>query len=70
MSKRLDDFFDGLRSELTNSEIAAGMGNGDIDAPEWISVAESTDHIKVIDNETTECFQMGFTTIWYGDDAE
>ncbi len=70
MSDRLNDFFKGLRDELTNSEIAAGMCNGNIDAPKWISVSEDTDHIKVIDNESTESFQMGFTTVWYGDTDE
>ena len=68
MSDRLNKFFNGLREELTNGEIVAGMGNGDIDTPEWISTSEDTDHIKVIDAESNESFQMGFTTIWYGDD--
>lgn len=68
MSNRLDSFIAKLSEEMTDSEIAAGMGNGDIDSPEWISKAESTDHVKIWDNETNESSQMGFTTLVYGSD--
>jgi len=61
MSKRLDQFFSELK--LSDSDICAGLTNGDIDRPSWISISENMDHLKVIDNETTECFSMGFTVI-------
>jgi len=70
MSDRLNNCLEGLKQELIQSEIAAGIGNGEIDVPEWISVSEDTDHIKLIDNETTESFQMRFSTIWYSDETE
>ena len=68
MSARLDSFIAKLEEEMTAGEIAAGMGNGDVDAPEWISMAESADHVKIWDNETNESHQMGFTTLTYEQD--
>jgi len=67
MSDRLNDFLNYLKIELTNGDIAAGISNGDIDVPNWISISENTDHIKLIDNESTESFFLGFEIIWYRD---
>ncbi len=63
-NSRIDIFFKELFEEgLTESDIAAGLCNGDIEQPEWMAVAECTDHIKVIDSEDGHSsFQMGFTT--------
>lgn len=64
--KRIEKFFAGLEADgLTNNEIAAGLGNGDIEVPEWMSISEDTDHIKVWDNETQADQQSGFVTINY-----
>ena len=67
MSERLDKWVGQLRGELTDVEIAAGLGNGDVESPgEWLSMAESTDHVKIWDNETGESQQMGFVCLSYG----
>lgn len=60
---RIDIFFKALFEDgLTEGDIAAGLSNGDIEQPEWMAVAESIDHIKVIDSEDGHStFQMGFT---------
>jgi len=64
--ERIEKFFKELEDEgLSNYEIAAGLGNGDIDIPGWMSISEDTDHIKVWDNETTADQHMGFVTINY-----
>jgi hypothetical protein len=64
--ERIEIFFKDLRREgLSSYDIAAGLGNGDIDVPYWMSIAESNDHLKAWDNETTADQQMGFVTIPY-----
>ena len=69
MSDRLTIWLNELKQELISSEIVAGLGNGDVESPgEWLSVTEHTDHVDLIDNETTESFQMGFTSVWCGND--
>lgn len=66
---RIDAFFNALLNDgFTDSEIAAGLGNGDIERPEWMAVSESTDHVKVIDAEDGySSFQMGFSAFYYND---
>ncbi len=66
--ERIEKFFDELRVECTDSEIAAGLGNGDIDVPEWMAIIEDTDHLKAWDQENGGSVQMGFVTISYSDD--
>ena len=64
--QRIVKFFKELKDEgLSNNEIAAGLGNGDIEVPEWMSISENTDHLKVWDNETGADQHMGFVTINY-----
>lgn len=71
MSIRLDKWLDELRGDVTDNDIAAGLGNGDIDCPgEWLSIAESTDHAKIWGNETEESQQMRFVYLPYGDGEE
>jgi hypothetical protein len=66
--ERIERFFKELGDEgLSNNEIAAGLGNGDIEVPEWMSISENTDHLKAWDNETTADQCMGFVTINYND---
>jgi hypothetical protein len=66
--ERIERFFRELESEgLSNNEIAAGLGNGDIEVPGWISISENTDHLKAWDNETTANQHLGFVTINYVD---
>ena len=66
---RIEKFFMELRdSDLTNNEIAAGLGNGDIEKPEWMAVSESTDHIKAWDTDDPGASsQFGFIWINYDD---
>jgi hypothetical protein len=66
---RINQFFSDLRKDgLDDYEIAVGLGNGDITRPEWLSISESTDHLKAWDNETDACAQWGFVTIKYSND--
>jgi ribosomal protein L37E len=66
---RINQFFADLRKDgLDDYEIAAGLGNGDIERPEWLAIAESTDHLKAWDNETDACAQWGFVTIRHSND--
>ena len=62
---RLELFFKELREDLTDSEIAAGLTNGDIEVPEWMGISEVTDHLKAWDLENGGSSQMGFITINY-----
>lgn len=64
---RIEIFLNDLESDgLTDCDIASGLGNGDIEMPEWMAMAESTDHIKLIDVEDDHStFQMGFRTLYY-----
>lgn len=66
-NSRIDQFFKELFDDgLTEREIAAGLCNGDIEKPDWMATAESTDHIKVIDTEDGHSsFQMGFKAFDY-----
>ncbi len=68
--ERIEMFFDDLREECTDSEIAAGLGNGDIDVPEWMAISEDVDHLKAWDQESGGSAQMGFVTIRYPDDGQ
>jgi hypothetical protein len=68
---RINQFFSDLRKDgLDDYEIAAGLGNGDITRPEWLSISESTDHLKAWDNETDACAQWGFVIINYNNDED
>jgi hypothetical protein len=61
---RIESFFEELEDGgLSSYDIAAGLGNGDIEVPEWMSISESTDHLKAWDNETTADQHLGFVTI-------
>ena len=72
MSARLKKYINGLRQELTNNQLIASLSNGDIQAPEWISIKEDTDAVYLIDNEAGgESFELGFyTLVWDPEEAE
>ena len=65
--ERIEIFFAGLREEMNDAEIAAGLTNGDIEKPEWMCISENTDHLKVWDAENGGSSQMGFVWISYDD---
>lgn len=66
---RIEEFLSELRNEgLSDYEIAAGLGNGDVERPGWLSVAEDTDNVKLWDNETDADSHMGFVAISYDQD--
>ena len=67
--KRIEKFFAELKEECSDSEIAAGIGNGDIAIPEWMAISEGSDHLKAWDKENGSS-QMGFVTVCYSDDVE
>ena len=48
---RIETFYDDLIAENSEAEIAAGLGNGDIDRPEWMGYSEGTDGLKIWDTE-------------------
>ena len=61
--KRIDKFFAELRSSLSDGEICAGLGNGDIPRPHWLSISEDTSHIKAWDSYEGGSAQMGFIRV-------
>lgn len=66
MRNRIEKWYDELiAEELSPREIATCIGNGGIETPELMSVSESTDHIKIWDNEDGGSAQMGFITLSY-----
>jgi len=68
---RINSFFKTLRAEgLTNNEMCAGLGSGEIEQPEWMSISENTDHIKAWDSANGGSSQMGFVYIAYQDDSD
>lgn len=69
---RLNEYINKMLEDMTEQELAAALGNGDIDRPEWLSGSESTDHVKLWDNEDqTTGPQMGFVTLdYYGDEDD
>lgn len=62
---RIEEYFDELRNAMTDSEIAAGLTNGDIEKPSWLSISESADHLKAWDNETNADSAWGFVQVPY-----
>lgn len=61
---RIETFFNELEQELSNTEIVAGLGNGDIEAPDWMSISESDKHVDCWDPENGGSAQMGFYTVY------
>jgi hypothetical protein len=66
---RLETFIQDVRLSLDDSdsdyELSVGLGNGDIYPPDWVSISESDDHLKVWDNEDTSTSANG-GFIWVG----
>lgn len=60
--ERIKQFFDELREDCTDYEIAVGLSDGEIFVPEWLGISEDVDHLKVSWDEND---QVGFFTIWY-----
>ncbi len=55
-----------ILEDLSEYDIAAGLGNGDIERPEWLGVSEGVDHIKLWDTEDGHSsHQMGFSTLCF-----
>lgn len=55
-----------ILEDLSAYDIAAGLGNGDIERPEWLGVSEDVDHIKLWDLEDVHSSpQMGFNTLCF-----
>jgi hypothetical protein len=76
---RTRDFYEKQIQQVMDKEVcgvsyaehclAAGLGNGDISAPEWLGMSEDIDHMKIWDREEpNESDQMGFIIIEYGHD--
>ena len=59
---RLDKFMDDLRTEMSDSEIAAALQNGDIRKPNWLGMSDSVDHTIVRD---TYGDIYEFYRLWY-----
>ena len=60
---RLENLVAELRAGCTDTEIVAGLGNGDIDAPEWLAMSEGINSVDIWDAENGGSCQMGFITI-------
>jgi len=57
-----------LENSFSCRELAAALTNGDVDLPEYLHIAESSDHLKIWDEEEGGSSQMGFTYISYTDE--
>ena len=63
---RLHNWLTERRKEFSDSEIIAGVGNGDIESPgHWMGISEGSDYIKIWDTETIADNKMGFIYVSY-----
>lgn len=63
-SNRLEAFFEHLRADgYSDYEIMAGIDNGDIDQPDWMSIEVGRDYLKAWDESDSGSRQMGFYTL-------
>jgi len=68
-TKRIVQFFRDLRRAMSDPDIAAGLGNGEIERPEWMAISESADHLKAWDTEDPNASrEYGFVHIDYNED--
>lgn len=49
---------------LSDADIAAGLQNGEIEAPEWLCTQDDVDHCKIW-AEGEGCAQMSFAVLSY-----
>jgi hypothetical protein len=68
MRNRIEQWYDALATECSDSEIAAGLQTGDIDTPEWMGKSEDTDHMKIWDTESGASSSWGFMSLDYEDE--
>jgi hypothetical protein len=61
---RLSSWLAAQRESASDTDICAGLGNGDIPRPEWMGYAEDSDHLKVWDLEVGSV-SMGFYRLDY-----
>ena len=62
---RVERFFDELKKDCTDYEIAIGLSDGEIEVPEWLGISEDVDNIRPWDHEKGCLDQTGFFTIWH-----
>ena len=61
---RLIDWLAAQRAEgLSDGDIVAGLQNGDVSRPEWMSTQDNPDHTKIWDQDHGSS-QMGFIDLW------
>jgi hypothetical protein len=58
MSKRLRNFIDSLREEMSDEEIAAGLDNGEIEKPEWVFVYPKNEYQMIVEDEEDSVFHF------------
>jgi len=63
--ERIEKYFEELARTMTDWEIVAALGNGELERPEWLSVAEGTNYAKAWDSENGGSAQMGFVYLSY-----
>lgn len=54
METRLKKWYRNMVAEMTEAEIAAGLSNGEIEAPEWLSWGFTTIGFAIWDNEVSD----------------
>jgi hypothetical protein len=70
MRNRIEAWYDKLFTEYSESDIAAGLCNGDISTPEWMGKSEDVDHIKIWDTEDGKSASWGFIQLAYEDSQD
>lgn len=63
----INDIRLGLEDSFSDLELAAAITSGDAEIPEWVTISESSDHLKLWDAEEGGSRQMGFIRIEYSD---
>ena len=71
MKNRIEKFFEDLRADCSDYEIAAGLGNADIAKPDWMAISEGADHLKAWDiDDPNASAHLGFVYVSYEDDQD
>lgn len=70
MGTRIKKWYDTLKAETSDMEIAVGLQNGTIEIPEWMGFSEGNDNMKIWDVESGSDSTWGFMTLEYNADNE
>jgi hypothetical protein len=63
IADRLQSWLQGTLVDVTEAELAAGLCNGDIETPDWLTVSEDINGIKIWDGEAGGSSRLGFVVL-------